>query len=139
MVVTKQAQLETGLFRKIRDVMRWDVVDEEEFGERRARRIALRCQVFLAADQGLTGEAHLLDTSTTGCRLTSSVAVRLGQELRISLLLNDHPWPLQIDKAVVCWIKGQEFGVKFLAIRPSVQERLRCALMKQKRLIRLTA
>lgn len=113
--------------------------DEEEIGERRARRVALTCRVFLTADHGLSGEAQLLDTSTTGCRLTSTVAVRQGQELRISLLLNDHPWPLQIDKAVVRWIKGHEFGVKFLAIRPSVQERLRCALMKQKRLIRLTS
>ncbi len=113
--------------------------DEEEVGERRARRVALTCHVFLTADPGLSGEARLLDTSTTGCRLTSTLPVRQGQELRMSLLLNDHPWPLQIDKAVVCWMKGDEFGVKFLAIRPSVQERLRCALMKQKRLNRLTA
>ena len=100
---------------------------------RRGRRMSLSCRLCFVVEEGFEGEATLLDVSTGGCRASSAVAVHKGMSCTLSLFLPDHhPWPLVIDKAVVRWVDGPEFGVEFTAIRPAQRERLRALLMKAK-------
>lgn len=98
--------------------------------DRRGRRIALSCRMFFFGDDEFEGEAIALDVSTNGCRAESSVEVKVGMVLKLSLFLSDFKWPLRIDQAIVRWIDGQQFGLEFTSIRLAQRERLRNLIMK---------
>jgi hypothetical protein len=86
--------------------------------------------MFFFGDEEFEGEASLLDISTHGCRASSSVDLRVGMALKLSLFLADYQWPLRIDQATVRWADGQRFGLEFTDIRPAQRERLRALIMK---------
>lgn len=92
--------------------------------------------MFFFGDEEFEGEASLLDISTYGCRVSSSVGLRVGMTLKISLFLADYQWPLRIDQATVRWADGQRFGLEFTGIRPAQRERLRALIMKAEPLYR---
>ena len=52
--------------------------------------------------------------------------------LRLSLFLPDHQWPLRINQAIVRWIDKNEFGLEFVSITMAQRERLRALVMKAK-------
>jgi len=45
-------------------------------------------------------------------------------ELQLSLFVPNHARPLTVDRAVVRWERGEEFGAEFLSLQPAEQERL---------------
>lgn len=103
-----------------------------ELQDRRGRRIAQSCRMFFFGEDEFEGEATVLDVSTNGCRVESSVEVTIGMVLKLSLFLSDFKWPLRIDQAIVRWIDGKEFGLEFTSIRLAQRERLRSLIMKAK-------
>lgn len=100
--------------------------------ERRGRRLAISRRLFFFGDGEFEGEATVLDISTNGCRATSLTEVKVGLSLKLSLFLQDQPWPLRVEEAVVRWVDGQSFGLEFIGIRPAQRERLRALVMKAK-------
>lgn len=100
--------------------------------ERRGRRLAMSRRLFFFGDGEFEGEATVLDISTNGCRATSLTEVKVGLSLKLSLFLQDQPWPLRVEEAVVRWVDGQSFGLEFIGIRPAQRERLRALVMKAK-------
>jgi len=97
---------------------------------RQGRRLDLSCRMFFFGDEEFEGEASLQDISTHGCGASSSVGLRAGMALKLSLFLSDYQWPLRIDQATVRWADGQRFGFEFTDIRPAQRERLRALIMK---------
>ena len=93
--------------------------------ERRGRRVRVGCRLFLFGEDDFEVEARVLDLSAGGCSAESSVPVQVGTELRLSLFLADHRWPIRIDGAVIRWVSGKSFGMEFFKLTPAVQERLR--------------
>jgi PilZ domain len=100
--------------------------------ERRGRRLSLSCRLFFFGEHDFEGEATILDLSTNGCQATSLTEVQVGATLRLSLFLPDQKWPLRIDKALVRWVRGQNFGLEFTGIRSAQRERVRAIIMKAK-------
>jgi hypothetical protein len=100
--------------------------------ERRGRRLDLSCRMFFFGDEEFEGEGKTLDISTNGCRATTPVDLRAGMVLKLSLFLPDHNWPLRVDRAIVRWVDGPEFGVEFTTIRLAQRERLRALVMKSR-------
>jgi PilZ domain len=98
--------------------------------DRRGRRIALSCRLFFFGDDDFEGEAKVLDVSTNGCSVQSSIDVKIGMMLKLSLFLPDFKWPLRVDQAMVRWIDGNQFGLEFTSIRLAQRERLRGLIMK---------
>jgi hypothetical protein len=103
---------------------------EENQQDRRGRRIALSCRLFFFGDDDFEGEAKILDVSTNGCSAESSIEVKIGMVLKLSLFLADYKWPLRVDQAIVRWIDGNQFGLEFTNIRLAQRERLRGLIMK---------
>ena len=62
----------------------------------------------------------------------ADLPMEVGQELQLSVFLEDLPWALHIDRSVVRWIRGFEFAVESLGIRSSIKERLRMVLIEFK-------
>lgn len=98
--------------------------------DRKARRANVTGGRLFFSAQEIEGEGRILDLSATGCKAASDVNLAVGLELQVSLRLPDHPWPVQVDQAVVRWVKGDTFGLEFLAIRPSHLHRIRLLIMK---------
>lgn len=98
--------------------------------DRRGRRIVLSCRLFFFGDDDFEGEAQVLDISTNGCSVESSIDVTVGMMLKLSLFLPDFKWPLRVDQAIVRWIDGNQFGLEFTSIRLAQRERLRNLIMK---------
>jgi len=100
--------------------------------DRRGRRLKVNHRLFFFGEDEFEGEATILDISTGGCQATSLTEVKSGMVFKLSLFLQDQPWPLRIDDSIVRWVKDQTFGLEFLGIRPAQRERLRAILMKAK-------
>ena len=71
------------------------------------------------------GEGIVLDLSSGGCRVESSRDVKLGTELALRISLPNQVTPLAVDRAVVRWGHGHQFGLCFMSLRPEEQVRLR--------------
>jgi c-di-GMP-binding flagellar brake protein YcgR len=102
---------------------------DPEGPERRGRRVKVNHRLFFFGDDDFEGEATILDISTGGCQASSLTEMKVGTLLKLSLFLQDQPWPLRIDESIVRWVKDQTFGLEFIGIRPAQRERLRAILM----------
>ena len=100
--------------------------------ERRGRRHKVSHRLFFFGEDEFEGEATILDISTGGCQASSLTEVKVGMIFKLSLFLQDQPWPLRVDESIVRWVKGQTFGLEFLGIRPAQRERLRAIVMKNR-------
>lgn len=73
---------------------------------------------------GVAGEGMLKDLSLNGGSITGNLPVPVGEVLQLHMFMPGDPDPLLIDRALVKWVKGMEFGVE-LTLRRNVSERLR--------------
>ncbi len=75
----------------------------------------------------VAGEGVGLDLSVRGCRISSPTRVTRGTELQLHLVLpeNDHYSFVEVERAVVQWTEGNEFGVEFLQLTTETPERIR--------------
>lgn len=90
---------------------------------RQTPRFPLHCRVLFAAGHQQR-EGSLTDLSKAGCKIRCPASVELGMELQLSLFVPNHARPLTVDRAVVRWERGEEFGAEFLSLQPAEQERL---------------
>ena len=73
---------------------------------------------------GVAGEGIIKDLSLSGSYITGNAPVSVGMALALQIFVPGDPDPLLIDRAIVKWVKGSEFGVDFDTPRPKVAERI---------------
>lgn len=92
---------------------------------RRYPRVPVRLRShFSIKGRMLTGEGELRVLSPWGCRVTSAVAVPVGENLECCIFPHHAAHPFVVDGATVRWINAQEFGLAFTSIRPGVQRQI---------------
>jgi hypothetical protein len=99
---------------------------------RMTERFLLRSRASFSGIGIEKGEGILSDLSKTGCRVESDIRPPKGTELKLELFLSDYAWPLKIDRAVVCWIKGRAFGLELVSLQSAQRNRLTRMIMKLK-------
>lgn len=72
----------------------------------------------------LSGKGTLLNLSEEGLMIRGTHPVHTGLKLMIKISPKDDTAPLQIPRAHVRWVKGQEFGVRFDPLDPAVRAQL---------------
>lgn len=72
----------------------------------------------------LAGEGIISDLSLSGSYITGNVLVQVGMQLSLEIFVPGDQESLLIDRAIVKWVKGAEFGVDFGAPEPNVTERI---------------
>lgn len=88
-------------------------------------RVAVRLQShFSTKGRLVAGDGELRDLSPGGCRVTSPVAVPVGEELECCIFSQDAVNPFTIEGATVRWTRPQEFGLAFTKVRPGVQQQI---------------
>ncbi len=73
---------------------------------------------------GIAGEGIIKDLSLSGSYITGNILVFDGTALSLQIFVPGDPVPLLIDRAVVKWVKGSEFGVDFDTPPPETAERI---------------
>lgn len=73
---------------------------------------------------GMAGEGIIKDLSLSGSYMTGNAPVSVGMTLALQIFVPGDPEPLLIDRAIVKWVKGSEFGVDFDTPQPTVAERI---------------
>ena len=73
---------------------------------------------------GMAGEGIIEDLSLSGNYMTGNAPVSVGMTLTLQMFVPGDPEPLLIDRAIVKWVKGSEFGVDFDTPPPKVAERI---------------
>ena len=87
-------------------------------------RVPVRYLGTFSTAQRTTGEGLVLDLSPGGCRVESSTYVQLGTALGLCISLPNQVTPLTVDRAMVRWGHGLQFGLSFMSLRPEEQARL---------------
>ena len=72
----------------------------------------------------LEGSGVLLDLSTDGCRIKSPVTVEPGVTLGLHIFVPDLNLTLMVETASVQWVSGQIFGLAFVQVSQTEQQRL---------------
>ncbi len=67
----------------------------------------------------------LSDLSVRGCKVESKASVYVDMYLALQICLPGQEATLNVDQAVVRWLKEHEFGLEFISMRPEEKERLR--------------
>ncbi len=90
-------------------------------------RYRVRFHSSFSSAEIVAGEGVGLELSVRGCRISSLTRVTRGTELQLHLILpeNDHYSPVDVERGVVQWIEGNEFGVEFLQLEAEAAERTR--------------
>jgi hypothetical protein len=66
----------------------------------------------------------ILDLSLSGCQVRVPILVYPGLEMELHISTPDLNRPIFVEKAVVQWVKGDTFGLHFLALQKSEFVRL---------------
>jgi PilZ domain len=91
---------------------------------RQAPRIPVRFQSHQSADDFPAMNGTVLDLSLFGCRISTNTPVSPGTAFTLRIDVPGCEEPIQIARADVQWVRGQEFGLSFLAITANAYERL---------------
>ena len=83
-----------------------------EFVMRKGQRFKTFAPVRYRGD-GIAGEGIIKDLSLNGSYMTGNAPVSVGMALALQMFVPGDPEPLQIDRGIVVWVKGSEFGVEF--------------------------
>ena len=70
------------------------------------------------------GSGTVLDLSFRGCRINAPLTVQPSTVMELRLYAPNLEWPLMIDGAVVQWVDGSTFGLRFLRLRETEKDRL---------------
>jgi len=84
----------------------------------------MRCSSSYYLSDDFLGKGIVRDISAGGCRIQGDHQVKLGMRLTLRM---DHPEdtvPLEIEQAVVQWVRGRDFGVRITQVPYSVRRRL---------------
>ncbi|MDP1946144.1 MAG: PilZ domain-containing protein [Nitrospirota bacterium] len=73
-------------------------------------------------------EGILTNLSLMGCSVMSDREVLCGSDVRVSVLLPNHPQALSVELGKIKWVKGHEFGVEFLRLPLEARQRLNSTL-----------
>ena len=107
-------------FRAIQPGRRWVAQAPER---REFDRLVARVPVGLSAGT-LASEGAVTQISMEGCTLEPDAVLPVGTVLQVRLHLPDAR-ALEVDEAVVRWVRERTVGLQFLALRGGERERLR--------------
>ena len=73
---------------------------------------------------GINSKGLILNLSTSGCRGSSEAMIRQDALLRVVIDVPPLLAPIQVDRAIIRWSRGNEFGLEFVGISFEDQQRL---------------
>lgn len=75
----------------------------------------------LYGNDAFLAEGTVLDLTARGWRITGSIHVVPGMQLTLKVSVPDRSTPLRIHRAIVLWVKEQEFAIEANEVAPEDQ------------------
>lgn len=91
---------------------------------RREPRFPVRFRSSLIASSSRNYGGTILNLSRSGCKVHSYLKVLTGMDLRLCLYLPGEERSIEIERALVRWTRGVEFGLQFLDMQSQDSDRL---------------
>ena len=77
------------------------------------------------------GKGVVTNLSQSGMRVRGEHEVEPGLDLALRLTLSDDGPTIDIDRATVRWVDGNDFGLDFVCLSPSAKKHISAALNQQ--------
>ena len=77
------------------------------------------CGTGYYLSEDFLGKGTVWDMSSGGWRIQGDHQVKIGMRLTLRMDLPDEQVPLEIEQAIVQWVRGQDFGVHIEKIHRS--------------------
>lgn len=100
------------------------VTDMKTTDHRATPRLRVQFRTTFSSSSKLEGTGIMLDLSTGGCRIESTVTVEPGLSLELRIIAPHIGLPLMIEGANVQWVSGQTFGLAFFRMTETERQRL---------------
>lgn len=100
---------------------------------RYAERVAVTCRVRYVGEvptQPHQGEGLTKNISVSGCHVINDRPVTRGTLLTLTIALPDGLPQLSIKSALVVWVSGNQFSVRFMDLSPDHRKRLQSFIWK---------
>ncbi len=68
------------------------------------------------AGDTLAGQGTITNLSVGGCSIESKITLPAQSVVGLQIQLPDSQWPLEINQAVVRWVRGNTFSLEFQAL-----------------------
>lgn len=91
--------------------------------ERKAPRFSVNFRSTFAGEQ-LAGRGIITNLSVGGCSIESTITLPVHSTVGLHIQVPDSRWPLQVDRAIVRWVRGSMFGLEFESLSPAETDRL---------------
>ncbi len=78
---------------------------------------------------GINSQGMILNLSASGCRGSSEGVIRRDALLRVLIDVPRLLAPIQVDRAIIRWSSGNEFGLEFVGLSFDDQQRLQGVLL----------
>lgn len=98
---------------------------EMDFRIRAYRRFSMQCPVFYLCEKFIA-QGTVWNFSRKGWRVDGEHDVPVGTVLALCVFLPDQRVPMTIERAIVRWSRGQEFGLETLYMQPEQNVRFKC-------------
>jgi len=100
---------------------------------RYAERVAITCRVRYVGEvptQPHQGEGLTKNISVSGCRIISDRPVTRGTLLTLTIALPDGLPQLVLNSALVVWVSGCQFSVRFMDLNQAHRKRIQSFIWK---------
>lgn len=101
--------------------------------KRCAERVAITCRVRYTGEvptQPHQGEGLTKNISLSGCHIISDRPVTRGTLLTLTIALPDGLPKLSLESALVVWVSGNQFSVRFLDLSRDHRKRIQAFIWK---------
>lgn len=99
-------------------------MSEAPTDRRKVPRFRVQFRSSFITQYTVEGEGTVIDLSIGGCRVETETMVSAGSYLELRIHVSGVDEPVRIERALVPWARGREFGVGFIRIPPGEQKRL---------------
>lgn len=99
-------------------------MSEVPTNRRKVPRFRVQFRSSFVTDYTVEGEGTVIDLSIGGCRVETETMVSAGSYLELRIHVSGVDEPVRIERALVPWARGREFGVGFIRIPTEEQKRL---------------
>ncbi|MEQ1792816.1 MAG: PilZ domain-containing protein [Nitrospira sp.] len=76
------------------------------------------------AGEFLAGQGTITNLSVGGCSIESKITLTAQSVVGLKIQLPDSQWPLEVEQAVVRWVRGNIFGLEFQLLSETETTRL---------------
>ncbi|MBX3236864.1 MAG: PilZ domain-containing protein [Nitrospiraceae bacterium] len=95
----------------------------KQYKARSHSRVPVSCFLYYLGD-GLVGTGKVCDLSVKGWRIEGDKPVTIGMKLTLRVFLPDQPKAIDIDGAMVQWVKDRVFGLEIVRMSASAETRI---------------